>query len=61
MSLVIFFLVIKDLWRNEAGEFSLDQFGQLQRMLALPGARQREASHIIADQAHQSLTGVAAA
>jgi hypothetical protein len=26
-------------------------------MLALPGARKREASHIIADQAHQSLTG----
>jgi len=34
----LFFLVIKHLWRNEAAEFSLDQFGQLQRRRVLqPG------------------------
>jgi hypothetical protein len=27
----LFFLVIKHLWWNETAEFSLDQFGQLQR------------------------------
>jgi hypothetical protein len=50
----LFFLVIKHLWRNEADWCT-------GMMLALPGARKREASHIIADQARQSLTGIAAA
>jgi hypothetical protein len=27
----LFFLIIKHRWRNEAAEFPLDQFGQLQR------------------------------
>jgi hypothetical protein len=34
----LFFLLIKHLWRNEAAEFSLDQFGQPQRRAILqPG------------------------
>jgi hypothetical protein len=34
----LFFLIIKHFWRNEAAEFSLDQFGQLQRRRVLqPG------------------------
>jgi len=32
----LFFLVIKHLWWNETAEFSLDQFGQLQRRSRSP-------------------------
>jgi hypothetical protein len=36
------FLVIKSLWWNETAEFSLDQFGQLQRRREGPVSEERK-------------------
>jgi multidrug efflux pump subunit AcrA (membrane-fusion protein) len=43
----LFFLVIKHLWRNEATEFSLDQFGQLQRRRALQPLPQFDRGYLL--------------